>query len=125
MGRFYTSAFASVAHPAAAQDYFELLAPAANSVIIHSIRIAQSSEEGDAQAEDEVLRGIRDQRGGAAAVLISHRLSTMRLADRIFVLEQGRIIQRGTHTELIEQAGTYARLFNLQASAYRKDRGPS
>ena len=78
----------------------------------------------DAQAEDEVLRGFRDQRGGAAAVLISHRLSTMRLADRIFVLEQGRIAQHGTHAELIEQAGTYARLFNLQASAYRKDRGP-
>ncbi|MBC6475537.1 MAG: hypothetical protein GDA48_24300 [Hormoscilla sp. GM102CHS1] len=53
------------------------------------------------------------------AILISHRLSTVKLADRIFVLENGRIAESGGHEELIELQGTYARLFETQAQSYR------
>ena len=53
------------------------------------------------------------------ALFISHRFSTVRLADRIFVLEGGIITKSGTHEELLSLGGTYAELFNLQAAAYR------
>ena len=75
----------------------------------------------DAQSEHEVLEGFRRRLRGASAILISHRLSTMRLADRIFVLERGRIVESGSHEQLLQQAGVYARLFNLQAEPYRED----
>ncbi len=56
---------------------------------------------------------------GKTAVFISHRFSTVRLADRIFVLENGMITEAGSHEELLALDGTYAELFNLQAAAYR------
>ncbi len=56
---------------------------------------------------------------GKMALFISHRFSTVRLADRIFVLEGGKITEAGTHTELVALNGTYADLFNLQAAAFR------
>jgi ATP-binding cassette subfamily B protein len=52
-------------------------------------------------------------------VLISHRFSTVRLADSIYVLQDGRIIERGAHDELMTQRGTYARLFETQAQYYK------
>jgi ATP-binding cassette, subfamily B, bacterial len=52
-------------------------------------------------------------------LLISHRFSTVRLADYIFVMENGRVLERGTHSELMQMAGKYARLFEMQASSYR------
>jgi ATP-binding cassette, subfamily B, bacterial len=52
-------------------------------------------------------------------VLISHRFSTVRMADRIFVIEAGRITEEGTHSDLLLLGGTYARLFGLQAESYR------
>jgi len=56
---------------------------------------------------------------GRTAVLISHRFSTVRMADRIVVLEGGGMRETGTHQELLAQGGLYAELFNLQAEGYR------
>jgi ATP-binding cassette subfamily B protein len=73
----------------------------------------------DAQAEYEVFTKFRELTRGKTAVFISHRFSTVRLADRIFVIENGSIIESGSHEELIALDGRYAQLFNLQAEAYR------
>jgi len=58
-------------------------------------------------------------RTGAVTVLVSHRFSTVRMADLIVVLRHGRIVETGSHAELIAQAGVYAELFELQARSYR------
>jgi ATP-binding cassette, subfamily B, bacterial len=73
----------------------------------------------DARAEYEVFRRFAELTEGRAAVLISHRFSTVRMADRIVVLEDGRVLERGTHDELVARGGRYAELFNLQAAGYR------
>ncbi len=73
----------------------------------------------DAQAEYEVFKHFRVLTEGKTAIFISHRFSTVRLADRILVLENGSIIENGSHKELIALDGRYAELFNLQAEAYR------
>ncbi len=73
----------------------------------------------DAQAEHDVFTHFRALTEGKTAVFISHRFSTVRLADRIFVIENGSIIESGSHHELISLNGRYANLFNLQAEAYR------
>ena len=56
---------------------------------------------------------------GKIAVVISHRFSTVRMATQILVLERGRLVQQGTHAELLACGGLYAELFNLQAAGYR------
>jgi ATP-binding cassette subfamily B protein len=53
------------------------------------------------------------------AVLISHRFSTVRMADRILVLKEGELVEQGTHAELLEHKGLYSELFGLQAAGYR------
>ncbi len=73
----------------------------------------------DAQAEYEIFTQFRQLTEGKTAVFISHRFSTVRLADRIFVIEHGILQESGSHTELIALDGRYAELFNLQAEAYR------
>lgn len=73
----------------------------------------------DAEAEYEVFRRFGELMEGRIAVLISHRFSTVRMADRIVVLSAGKIIELGSHAELIGLDGAYARLFNLQAEGYR------
>ena len=73
----------------------------------------------DARAEYEVFLRFAELTKGKAAVLISHRFSTVRMADRILVLEKGEIIEQGTHEELVLKGGTYSELFKLQAAGYR------
>ncbi len=73
----------------------------------------------DAEAEYEVFRRFGELMEGRIAVLISHRFSTVRMADRIVVLSAGKIIELGSHAELMQLDGAYARLFNLQAEGYR------
>ncbi|TWJ04472.1 ATP-binding cassette subfamily B protein [Mucilaginibacter frigoritolerans] len=73
----------------------------------------------DARAEYSVFERFAELTTGKSAVLISHRFSTVRMADRILVLEKGQLIEIGTHEELIQKDGRYAELFNLQALGYR------
>ena len=73
----------------------------------------------DARAEYEVFQRFSSLTQGKSAVLISHRFSTARLADRIIVLEKGKILEAGTHQELMANNGRYAELFSLQAAGYQ------
>jgi ATP-binding cassette, subfamily B, bacterial len=73
----------------------------------------------DPKAEAEVFEQFRNLIQDQAAILISHRLSTVKMADRIYVLQEGRIVEQGTHTHLIQQGGLYAHLFETQAQQYR------
>jgi ATP-binding cassette subfamily B protein len=73
----------------------------------------------DARAEYQVFLRFAELTKGKAAVLISHRFSTVRMADRILVLEKGQLLEAGTHEELVARKGTYAELFSLQAAGYR------
>jgi ATP-binding cassette subfamily B protein len=73
----------------------------------------------DARAEYEVFQRFAQLTKGKSAVLISHRFSTARLADRILVLEQGTILEIGTHQQLLANDGRYAELFKLQAAGYQ------
>ena len=73
----------------------------------------------DARAEFEVYQRFADLTAGKMAVLISHRFSTVRMADRILVLENGRIAEQGSHGQLVALGGKYAELFELQAAGYR------
>lgn len=72
-----------------------------------------------ARAEAEVFQSIRQLLDGRSALLVSHRFSTVRMADRICVLEQGRIVEQGTHDELVRLGGIYAGMYELQARSYR------
>lgn len=73
----------------------------------------------DARAEYEVFQRFSDLTQGKTAVLISHRFSTVRMADRILVLENGQMLEIGTHEELLLKDGKYAELFGLQAQGYQ------
>ncbi|MFC3551760.1 ABC transporter ATP-binding protein [Lysobacter cavernae] len=73
----------------------------------------------DARSEFEVFQRFKELSDDKTAVLISHRFSSVRMADRILVLAEGRLEASGTHTELLAQGGRYAELFELQAAGYR------
>jgi ABC-type multidrug transport system fused ATPase/permease subunit len=73
----------------------------------------------DAAAEAELFEYFREHTAGRMSILISHRFSTVRQADRIAVIEHGRITEYGTHAELLAKNGRYAHLFQLQAQGYR------
>jgi ATP-binding cassette subfamily B protein len=73
----------------------------------------------DAAAEATIFEHFRTLTRGRIAILISHRFSTVRMADQIVVIENGRIIERGSHDELMRQNGHYSHLFSLQAKGYR------
>ena len=72
----------------------------------------------DAKSEYEIFKNIIKKQRGKSTIIISHRFSTVRKAEQIIVLDKGRIIEQGTHDELIAQRGTYAEMFKLQAEGY-------
>jgi ATP-binding cassette subfamily B protein len=72
----------------------------------------------DARAESRLFERMRELLEGRSVVLISHRFSSVRSADRIYVLHEGRVVEEGSHDELMAADGLYAELFGLQARAY-------
>jgi len=73
----------------------------------------------DAEAEANVFEHFRGLSTNRIVILISHRFSTVRMADQIIVIQDGRIIEHGSHAQLLAQAGHYAHLFTLQARGYQ------
>jgi ATP-binding cassette subfamily B protein len=73
----------------------------------------------DAEAEHAVFQRFRALAEGRTTIVVSHRFPTVRMADRILVLQAGRMIEHGTHAELLAMQGRYAHLFALQAQGYR------
>ncbi len=78
----------------------------------------------DARAESNLFERMRQLLRGRSVVLISHRFSSVRSADRIYVLHDGRVVEQGAHDELMERGGLYAELFTLQARAYTERARP-
>ncbi|MFZ4812312.1 MAG: ABC transporter ATP-binding protein [Ilumatobacteraceae bacterium] len=78
----------------------------------------------DARSEARLFDQIKELYAGRTVVLISHRLSSVRSADQIYVLDHGQIVEAGTHEELMRSDGTYAEMFTLQASAYADEVEP-
>ena len=72
----------------------------------------------DPQAEHDLYEALRELCRNHAVLVISHRFSSVRSADRIYMMDGGRVIEQGSHDELMAEDGMYARLFKLQASAY-------
>lgn len=77
----------------------------------------------DPIAEREVYENYNKYSGGKTAVFISHRLASTRFSDRIIMLEEGKIIETGTHDELLEQEGAYAKMFRIQSNYYENEKG--
>jgi ATP-binding cassette subfamily B protein len=73
----------------------------------------------DARSEHEVFERFAELTEGKMALLISHRFSTVKMADRILVLEDGRVAEQGSHGSLLALGGRYASMFELQAASYR------
>ncbi len=73
----------------------------------------------DPLAEADLFKNFRDLLEGRSAILISHRFSTVQMADRIYVLDKGRIIEEGSHADLLRLNGRYAHLFRTQAEHYQ------
>merc|ERR1740117_1510600 len=73
----------------------------------------------DAEAEAAIFERLANLTEGQSALLISHRFSTVRMADEIAVLQDGKIAEQGSHEELLALEGDYARLFRLQAKGYQ------
>ncbi|XKK42344.1 hypothetical protein HFP72_30455 [Nocardiopsis sp. ARC36] len=87
-------------------------------VVVLDEPTAQLDVRGEAEVFDRVLEATR----GCTTVLISHRFSTVRRADRICVVDQGRVVELGSHDELMALGGAYKRLFQLQATRFGEER---
>jgi ATP-binding cassette, subfamily B, multidrug efflux pump len=74
----------------------------------------------DAQTEAKILRALRGALAGRTSLIVSHRLAAVREADWILVLDDGRIVERGTHDQLLQHEGLYARLYHEQFAASRE-----
>ena len=72
----------------------------------------------DAEGEHEIFERFAELKKDATAILITHRFSSVPMADRIVVLDDGRVVETGTHAELLAEGGLYARMWNLQAKSY-------
>ena len=90
-----------------------------NNTAAHLLILDEPTASLDTQSEYDVYLRFNDLTAGKATLLISHRFSTVKMADRIVVIEDGRIVEQGTHAELIALNGTYADLYEKQASRYR------
>jgi ATP-binding cassette subfamily B protein len=86
----------------------------------HFVVLDEPTSSLDPLAEAELFRHFRQAMHGRGAVLISHRFSTVQMADYIYVLERGRVKEQGTHRELLEQRGLYSRLYLAQAAPYQQ-----
>ena len=73
----------------------------------------------DAKQEYEIYRRFHELTRGKTTILISHRFSSVRMAEHIFVIEKGSLVEQGRHEELLALSGSYAELFHCQAAAYR------
>jgi ATP-binding cassette subfamily B protein len=73
----------------------------------------------DPRAEYDIFQQFTELTKGKTTVLISHRFSTVRMADRILVMEKGELLEIGSHQELLRKNGRYAELFTLQAKGYQ------
>jgi ATP-binding cassette, subfamily B, bacterial len=73
----------------------------------------------DPEAEAKIFSELKQQLAGRMAIVISHRFSTVRVADRIYVIDDGRVLESGKHDELVAARGRYAELFEIQAAGYR------
>jgi ATP-binding cassette subfamily B protein len=86
----------------------------------HFVVLDEPTSALDPLAEAELFRHFRRVIQGRSAVLISHRFSTVQMADYIYVMDQGRVKEHGTHRELLERGGLYARLYLAQAAPYQE-----
>ena len=73
----------------------------------------------DPRSEYEIYSSFAELVKGKTAILVTHRLASVRLADRILVLKAGKLVEMGTHEELLQQNGEYATLWNMQAEHYK------
>lgn len=77
----------------------------------------------DAEAEDRIFKNFAEMSDGKTGVMISHRISSSRISNKIIVLDGGRIVEQGTHDELVSSDGLYAKLYNLQKEKYTLGKG--